>query len=136
LASESGCPKNSSAMRRAPIDPRLFPKIAATWFPLRVTIQQSVETRDKYGAVKNTWGNVAGMTGIPGTIVPNSQTEVRGQQFVQTETTHQIMLGGHFPAITPKMRARGDDGGVYDITGVEADPWHSFTQLRVRVLTP
>lgn len=119
-------------MRRGPIDARLVARLGSNRLPHRVTVQRATEVKNQYGERTQTWAAVPGLSGIPAVVVPSSQVKQRGTEFVQAEETHQLMLGGYFPNLTSFMRLTVEDGGRFDILGVEHDPWHQWTQLRTR----
>ncbi len=122
-------------MRRAPIDARFLASLGTNYFPLRVRVQSATQVKDSYGQTTFTWGNVTGMVGIPAIAVPASQVELKGGEYITTDITHNVMLNGYFPSIDPKMRVLADDGNTFDETGVQHDPWHTWTQLKTRILS-
>ena len=122
------------------VDNRVLPALVSSFFTRRVTIQRFVDgARQPSGYVPREPETVTGHDGIPAAIEP---LDTRGDEQRRTEPlttafgSHQIILAGYYPDITPNMRAVADDGQIYGIEKVDVDTFHTLTRLDVRQITP
>lgn len=113
----------------------LLSRLVYHFYPSEATIQQYTATADSYGAEVRTWADVVDLKDLPCAVVPSqrlhgSATSPVGGTVIMS--THRIALAGHYPMITPGMRAVV--GGVaYDIMSVEHDSHEKMTSLGVQV---
>lgn len=100
-------------MQTSFIDSRMDPALTANFNPSVCTIQESVEGTDDYGAVTQTWADLADHVDLPCSIALSSGKEQRltGEYGV---TTHRIALNGVYPLITRLHRAVVD-GVTYQV---------------------
>lgn len=118
------------------IHPDLLARLQPTGhFPATCTIQAPTETQDSYGAVVQTWGNLAGHVDLPCRLAPEVQRSgeftAPGQTY--TRDSHRLLLAGHYPTVTAKMRAVVD-GTSYSINLVQPDGQGATTRLMVEVV--
>ncbi len=106
--------------------------LGAGRLPQGVAVQAATEVANRYGERVQTWATVLGLENVPAVVVPSSQVKQRGEEFVRTEESHTLLLGGYFSMLTTKMRLLAEDGSLYEVLGVEHDPWRTWTQVRVR----
>lgn len=122
------------------IDPRLQPSLQPSFFTRRVSIQAFADgAATASGFVPRTPATLAGHDGIPAAIEPidnRGNEEKRREEMTVAESTHQILLLGFFPDITPLMRAVDDAGEAYDISKRDVDSHQTLTRLMVRQVTP
>lgn len=126
-------------MPRQIVHPRMLAKLA-NFYPSKLTIQTSTETRSASGAVTITWADVVNMRNLPCSIAPIirespfGQNERRQEGVTYVEGTHQLAIRGHYPQIDTTMRAVVD-GQPYDIRAVEHDSHAQTTRLRLFVVS-
>lgn len=84
-------------------------------FRRRLKLQQTTETRDDYGALKNAWAEVAEVWAA---IEPLRGDELLRAQQVTAEVTTRIRIR-YRSGVTPKMRAQSETGTrTFDIRAV------------------
>jgi hypothetical protein len=122
------------------VDSRLLRHLDRSFFPRRVSIQSpTAGTKTPSGYVPTTPTTGIGLDGIHASIEPlntRGRAEMRGEQLLVAEGTHEILLLGYFPQITNLMRVLDDGDEVYDITKVDVDANHTLTRLLVRQVSP
>lgn len=104
------------------------------FFPAKVTIQKDTgAARTATGGTTASWTNVADHVDIDGAIAPVAADERREPGTTFADVTHRILLEGHYPDITERMRAVA--GGItYQIMGVEHDQTQTLTALNTRIV--
>jgi hypothetical protein len=110
----------------------LHPRLMATLSPMMVstgTIQTATETRDAAGQPIKTWANLVGHVAIPCHIEITGGSESKATNQVYVTATHEIILQGYYPLITPKMHLVDDAGQTYDILQVDHESFGAFTKL-------
>jgi head-tail adaptor len=75
------------------------------FFPQTVTIQVETTSRDSVGGVISAWANLAGHVGIPAAIYGIGGSEVYQADRTVVTDRFRLVLGGHYPAIVPGLRA-------------------------------
>lgn len=99
-------------------------------FTTRVAIQTGTEIRDSVGGVSYDYTPLPEHTSLPATILPYVD-ETRQERFTMDTEHWSIILGGHYPAITPSMWvAEGDDR--YEITRVSTTKGRRVTTVLAR----
>lgn len=119
------------------VHPGLLARLQQTGhFPATCTIQAPAETQDSYGAVVQTWANVSGLVDLPCRLAPEIQRsgEFNPQGQTWGRQTFRLVLAGHYPTITAKMRVVMDDESIYNITMVQLDGQGVTTRLFVEVV--
>jgi head-tail adaptor len=114
----------------------MHPRMMATLFPMMVstgTIQQATEVRDAAGQPIKTWVDLAGHVAIPCHIETTGGSETKASNQVYATATHEIVLQGYYPLITPKMHLVDNAGAVYDILLVDQESFGTFTKLIVEI---
>ncbi|HEY8766044.1 MAG TPA: hypothetical protein VIP09_02080 [Dehalococcoidia bacterium] len=119
--------------KRALTHPRFLAKLPDI-YPFKAAIQQATASGTSFGTLVETWATVSGLGLIDCRVAPVLAQEMRGPQFTQLVTTHQIALRGYYPQIVETMRAVVDDVG-WDIQGVEYDGNKITTRLHVLAVT-
>jgi hypothetical protein len=116
------------------VHPRLLASLGA-FYPSLCTIQEpGPKTRDEYGQSQPSWPNLAGHVDIRCRISPDGKgREVKAPDQTYAITSHRIALQGHYPAITPAMRAVSG-ATTYDILAVESDGSGAATTLVCQVV--
>ena len=106
---------------------------AADFYPSACTIQQSTET-NTLGEVSLAWANLAGHVNIPCQVGRAGGAETKRTNQTYDTATHTIGLAGHYPTITPKMRAVVSAVN-YDVLAIRTDGYGETTWLEVQVVT-
>ena len=124
--------------RGAVLHPRFMPEAMAQFYTSTIAIEAATVVQDPdSGQETPTWAEVSGLGAIPAAVAPltiasvgNGETDTVKQSFVVN--AWQVSLNGYYPGIIPTMRARLDDGRVFDIRGVEADSHLQMTRLKMQ----
>lgn len=121
--------------QRGLVHPAMLERLRANHLPDLCTIQQATATPDSYGQPTVTWAAVLGLSDLGCRLAPWSpEQERRLPEMVQTETTHVLLLAGHYAMITTAMRAVVS-GTAYDITAVRHDGNEASTWLGLEVIS-
>lgn len=121
-------------MARDLTDPRLQGAFA-NHLPHTITIQAATTAQDAVGQAIDTWADLADHAALPCAIDrPSGQEVARPDQTIAVVEA-RAALAGHYPGITPQMRAVADDGATYDILAVEHDSQTAATRLLMEVVT-
>jgi head-tail adaptor len=108
------------------------PRLMATLFPIFAstgTVQSSTEIQDASGQPIPAWSDLLGHVGITCHIEITGGSETKATNQVYATATHEILLSGYYPQITPKMRFVDTDGNTYDILLVDQESFDTFTRL-------
>ncbi len=116
------------------VHPRLLAALTPTFYAGHCTIQQRVDTQDAVGQPIAAWANLAGHVNLDCRVGPTGGREAKLPDQTYAVTSHTIALAGHYPAITPKMRAVVG-AVIYDILTVEHDGQAATTHLLCQILT-
>lgn len=103
------------------IDPGWLASMAAL-MPDSIKIQSKTETVGDYGAIGESWTDVAGMTALACNAEEVSVAERRGAPRTIVVGAYMVVLGSYQPTITSAHRAVLWSRN-FDITGV----WHPFS---------
>ncbi len=125
-------------MVRALIDQRMLDHLG-DFYPSRCNIQARTDAQDGYGEPIPTWANLAGHVNLPCALAPfviasPQQAEMRRPDGTIVVATHHLSIAGHFPSITPSMRAVVS-GVTYNILSVEWDSLGQTTRCRLELLS-
>jgi hypothetical protein len=126
-------------VRRAIIHPKLKGSFHNHW-PSFCAILKKGGTRSLTGQVTGaTLTPVAGMSRIPASLAPMSETSTRDNEIrtmpISTSQSERILkLNGYFPKIIVGTHSARVDGKVYNILGVEADSQKWSTRLYVEIV--
>lgn len=117
------------------IHPRLLTRLQPNHFPDLCTIQAPTEGQDSYGQVTQAWANVAGHVDLRCRLAPEIQrsTELQPQGQTYGRHAYRLLLAGHYPAITAKMRAVVN-GVAYVISLVQPDSEAATTRVMVEIV--
>ena len=115
-------------IERRVFDPGRLPALAA-FFPSSCTIEEPVFLT-LAGGEKHITGYVplAGHVDLPCAVGRPAGGEQKLREATPVITTHRIALRGHYPDITPEMRAVVT-GTAYDILAVDHDQHETQTYL-------
>lgn len=121
--------------QRGLVHPDMLERLRANHLPDTATIQEATATLDSYGQPSVTWSAVTGLSDLGCRLAPWSQDQERRlPEMVTTETTHVLLLAGHYATITTAMRALVS-GVAYDITAVRHDGNEASTWLGLEVIS-
>ena len=120
------------------VHPDMLRRLERDFFPQTCTIQQAASDLDEYGQVEaeddeTKWSVVTGLESLACRIAPATGGTRRTAQLTVTDATHVIVLAGHYPAITTKMRAVVDDQ-PYTILLPSLDAEEILTRLEVSLV--
>ena len=117
------------------IHPRLMTRLQPNHFPDLCTIQYPVEGQDSYGQVTQAWATLTGHVDLRCRLAPEIQRSGESQPQGQTYGRHayHLLLAGHYPTITAKMRAVVN-GVAYAVNLVQPDSEAWSTRLLVEVV--
>ena len=117
-----------------PIHGRLFASLG-NFFPDVCTIQEKPNpgTQDAAGQEVESWSDLVGHEAIPCRVSPSGGTEQRSANQIIARSTHVILLGGAYPAITARMRAVVKEQ-LYDILLPQIDGNEAMTRLVCEVV--
>lgn len=115
------------------VHPEMLARIQPNFYPSLCTIQESTDARDTFGQQIPAWLNVSDLEDLPCRISPRNTREVRSEDQVYVDATHQVALAGYYPTIHEGMQAVVDDL-PYEIEGVEWDGNQKTTRLFVRIV--
>ncbi len=115
------------------VHPEMLARIQPNFYPSLCTIQESNPVRDTFGQQIPAWANVVDLVDLPCRISPRSTREVRSENQVYVDATHQVALVGYYATIHEGMQAVVDDL-AYEIEGVEWDGNQKTTRLFVRIV--
>jgi head-tail adaptor len=110
----------------------VHPRLMTSLTPIMVstaTIQEATEIRDPAGQPVKTWSDLLGHVALPCNINTTGGGESKAANQVYATATHEILLQGYYPLITPKHRMIDGSGAIYDILLVNQDPFQAFTKL-------
>ena len=119
--------------------PQFFPSLCSIYDVVEVTneIGERIPTppdEQLPGTLSARWENIPCAIGDSRGVRQRQISEVRTDDADYTSKLQVIMLGGHYPAITTKMRAVVD-GVTYDIRAVPPSMIGSHTELIVERIT-
>jgi hypothetical protein len=130
---------------------KLVPVVATltdNFYASQVTVLRATETQDATGQRLRTWVDDEYLVDVRAAIVAGGSPqatgffkEFRGGQFGALSMAflkgdYLIALGSYEPSITPEDRFRDQNGRVYEIRGVTADPLPLMSQFICDVVAP
>lgn len=101
----------------------------------RVALQAAVKSQDSYGEETRVYSTVPGLEDIPAAVVAMSNEERRAEMTVVADR-YTILLSGSHPDITTEMVVLDDQGGVYDVLGVQPSFFRRHTLVQAQNLYP
>lgn len=111
------------------------------FYPARVTIQVTTETRRPNGEAIKTWTAVSfALTNLSGILASASAAEKRGVVLTVQSATHILDLQGYYPAIVETHRASvvtAVSGGMtvaFNIVAVKHDSQSNQTRLELEAV--
>jgi hypothetical protein len=118
------------------IHPDLLSRLQPYHYAGSCTIQQATEAVDSYGApTTSSWANLTGHVALPCRVAPDNRArqEVRETAAPYVLYGFTIVLAGHYPTISEKMRAIVGSQ-THNIQAVEHDGQGKTTRLRTQIV--
>ena len=119
-------------MSRDIFDPRMLDRLG-DFFPSLASIQEDTGGLDANGAPVESWGDLAGHTGLSCAVAPTGGQEVKKADQTYVVANYSVLFPTDQTAVTEKMRVivTGANAGTYDMLLIQSDSFSGETRVYV-----